>query len=73
MAQSVERPNSAPVMISQFMSLSPTSGLLLSGQSLLRILCSPLPLPLPYLHSLKREQTLKKKKRVATFKGDCEA
>ena len=34
MAQSVERPTSAQVMISQFMSSSPTSGSVLTAQSL---------------------------------------
>ena len=33
-AQSVKRPTSAPVMILQFVSLSPTSGSLLAAQSL---------------------------------------
>ena len=34
MAQSVERPTSAQVMISRFMSLSPASGSVLTAQSL---------------------------------------
>ena len=38
MAQSVERPTSAQVMISRFVSLSPASGSLLSAQDLLQIL-----------------------------------
>ena len=49
---SVKPPTSAQVMISQFVSSSPTSGSLLSAQSLLQILCPPLSLPLPCSHSL---------------------
>ena len=51
-AQSVKLLTSAQVMISRFMSLSPTSGFLLSAQSLLQILCPHLCVPLPHLHSL---------------------
>ena len=47
-AQSVECPTSAQVMISQFVSSSPTSGCLLSAQSPLQILCPPLSVPLPH-------------------------
>ena len=43
-AQSVECPTSAQVMISRFMSSTPTWGSLLSAQSLLRILSLPLSL-----------------------------
>ena len=46
-AQLVKHLTSAQVMISQFMGSSPESGSLLSGQSLLQILCPPLSLPLP--------------------------
>ena len=42
MVQLVKWLTSAQVMISQFFSLSPTSGSLLSMQSLLQILCLPL-------------------------------
>ena len=49
-AQSVKHPTSAQVMISRFVSLSPTLGSLLSTQSLLQILCPPSPLcPSPAL------------------------
>ena len=51
MAQSVQRPASAQVTISRFVSSNPASGSLLSAQSLLRILCPPLFLPLPHLHT----------------------
>ena len=50
-AQSVKRLTSAHVVISQFVSSSPTSHSELSVQSLLRILCLPLFLPLSYLHA----------------------
>ena len=43
-AQSLERPTSAQVMISQFAGSSPTSGSVLMAQ----ILCLPLALPLPH-------------------------
>ena len=46
-ALSIEHPTLAQVMISQFLSWNPTSGSLLSAQSLLQILCPPLSLPLP--------------------------
>ena len=42
MAQWVKNPTSAQVMISWFMSLSPALGSLLSAQTLLHILSSPL-------------------------------
>ena len=47
-AQSVKHPTSAQVMISQFVSSSPSSGsvLTLRAWNLLRILCLPLSLPL---------------------------
>ena len=45
MAQLVQHPTLAQVMVSQFMNLSPTSGLLLSVQSLLQILCPPFSAP----------------------------
>ena len=51
-AQSVECLTSARVMMSAFMSSSPTWGWLLSAQSLLRILCLPLVGPLPCSLSL---------------------
>ena len=41
-AQSVEHPTLAQVMISWFMSSSPASGSVLTAQSLLQILCLPL-------------------------------
>ena len=47
-AQSVERPTSARVMISRFVSSSPVSGSGLMAWSLLPILCLPLSLPLPH-------------------------
>ena len=46
-AQSGERLTSAQVMISLFVSSSPTSGPVLSVQSPLQSLCLPLSLPLP--------------------------
>ena len=46
----VEHPTSAQVMISQFVSLRPVSGSVLTAQ--LWILCLPLSLPLPCLHTL---------------------
>ena len=54
MAQSVERPTSARVMISRFTGSSPASGSVprAQGLELLRILCLPLSLPLPYLCSV---------------------
>ena len=48
-AQSVKHPTLAQVMISQFMSSAPTSGSLLSGQSLLGILCPLLSAPPPLM------------------------
>ena len=67
MAQLVEHWTSAQAMISQFVSLSPTSGCVLTVQSLLRILCPPLSLPLPHLGSvcisLKSKYTFKKVKK----------
>ena len=48
-AQSIESLTSAQAMISQFVSLSPTSGSTLTVQSLLQILCPPLPSALPLL------------------------
>ena len=45
-----ELPTSAQVMISQFVGLSPTLGSLLSAQSPLQILCTPL--SAPPLHSI---------------------
>ena len=50
-AQSVKRPTLTQVMISQFVSSSPTWGSLLSEQSLLRILCPPLSVPPPLIPS----------------------
>ena len=51
MAQSVERPTPAQVMISRFVSSSPASGSVLMAQSLelIWILGLPLSLPLPHL------------------------
>ena len=46
MAQSVERPTSAQVMISRSVSLSPTSGSVLTAQSLEPVSDSVLPLSL---------------------------
>ena len=46
-APSVKCPTSAQVTISRLVSSSPASGSPLSAQSLLRILCLPLSLPLP--------------------------
>ena len=50
-AQSVKHWSLAQIMISRFMSVSPTSGYLLSAQSPLWILCLPVSLPFPYLHA----------------------
>ena len=59
-AHSIEQPTSAQVMISWFVSLSPTLGSVLSAQSLLWILC---PLffapPHSYTHSLKTKNNNK--------------
>ena len=44
-AQSVKHPTSAQVMISQFVSLDPTLGSLLSAQNPIRILCPHLSAP----------------------------
>ena len=57
-AQSVECPTLAQIMLSWFLSSSPTSGSLLLAQSLLWILCLP-SLPFPSLCSLKTKQTNK--------------
>ena len=63
-AQSVERWTSGQVMISQFMRLSPTSGLLLSAQSLLWLPCPcSLSLTLPLLALSKNIHYKKKKKK----------
>ena len=51
MSQSLKRPTSARVMISGFMSSSPTSGSLPSAQSLPGILCPPPSLPLLHSHT----------------------
>ena len=53
---------SAQVMFSRFVSSSPTAGSQLSTQSPLQIPCLPLSLslPLPHLHPLKINKTLKK-------------
>ena len=53
-AQSVEHPTSAQVMISQSVSLSPASGSVLTARSLdpASDLCLPLSLPLPCLFSV---------------------
>ena len=68
MAQSVKRPTSAQVMISQLVSWSPTSGSVLTAQSLEPASDSVSPsLSLPLLRScsvslcLKNKQTLQKK------------
>ena len=67
MAQSFKRPTLAPVMISQFMGSSPSSGSVLTSQSLEPASDSaslPLSLPLPHLLSVSVSQkgikTLKK-------------
>uniref|UniRef100_A0ABI7ZJ96 HMG box domain-containing protein n=1 Tax=Felis catus TaxID=9685 RepID=A0ABI7ZJ96_FELCA len=46
------RPTSTQVMISQFVSLNPQSGSVLTAWSLLRILCLPLSLPFPCSRSV---------------------
>ena len=53
-AQSVKRPTSAQVTISRSVSSSPTSGSVLTAQSLelLRIICLPLSLTLPHSYSV---------------------
>ena len=58
MAQLVKHLTSAQVMISWFVSSSPTSGSLLSVQSPLEILCLPLSLPLPCSFSVFLSQKL---------------
>ena len=52
-AQPVEHPTSAQVMISQLVGSSPASGSVLTARSLelLQVLCLPLSLPLPHSHS----------------------
>ena len=60
-AQSVKRLTLAHVMILQFMSLSPISGLLLSAWNPLRILCPPFSLPLPCLCFLSQNKSALKK------------
>ena len=67
-AQSVQRPTSAQVMISQFMSSSPPLGSVLTARSLelLRILCLPLSLPLPYLSSLSLSKINRKHTHIYT-------
>ena len=50
---SVKSPTLAQVVISRFVGSSPTSGFMLTMQSLLRIPVSPLSLPLPHSVSLK--------------------
>ena len=56
-AQSLKRPTSAQVMISQSVSLSPTSGSVLTAQSLepASDSVSPSPFALPHSHSLKNK------------------
>ena len=70
--QSIEPLTPAQVMISQFVSSSPTSGSLLSAQSPLQILCPPLSVPLPRFLSVspKINKFLKKgiKKNVAIMR-----
>ena len=70
MAQLFESPTLAQVIISQFMSWSPTFSSLLSTQSLLWVLCPPLSLSLPNLCFPKNKKTFlksdKKKKRNIT-------
>ena len=71
-AQLVDPPTLAQVMISQFVSSSPISGSLLTVWSLLRILCPPLSAPFPLMHmcahSLKNKQkTGKEITSLATY------
>ena len=54
-AQSVERPTLAQVMILRFVSSSSTLSSLLSAQSWLQILCPSLSLPLPHLHPFRKK------------------
>ena len=61
-AQSVEHPTSAQVLISWRVGSSPTSGSLLSAQSLLGILSLSPALPLPCMQSLSRINKHVKKK-----------
>ena len=65
-ARLVDHPAWAQVMISQFVSLSPTSGSLLSVQGLLQILCPPISLPLPCSCSLPLLKINIKKKKNRT-------
>ena len=67
MAQSVECPTLAWVMVSRFVSLSPTWGSLLSVPSLLQILCSPLSPPVPSLWVLSLSLKNIKKKKIQSF------
>ena len=66
-AQLVKRPTLAQVMISQFPSLSPALGSVLAARSLdlLQILCLPLSLPPPHLHSV----SLSLKKKIINIKN----
>ena len=63
LAQSVECPTSAQVMISQFTSLSPTLGSELSAWNLLWILCPPLSAPPLLVHSFSLKKKSKKKRK----------
>ena len=58
MAQSVKRPTSAQVMISQFLGPTPALGSVLTVQNLLGVLslCLSLSLPLPYSLSLSQNK-----------------
>ena len=62
-AQSVECWTLAQVMISQFLSSSPTSASLLAAWRLLQIICPPLFLPLPCSHTLSLKTNKQKKLR----------
>ena len=66
LAQSVKCLTLVQVMISQFLSLSPTSGSLLPAQSPLQILCLPLSLPLPRCLCLSKINTKKKKGNLSS-------
>ena len=71
MAQSVERPTSAQVMISLFVSSSSTSGSVLTAQSLKPgsdSVSPSLSLPLPCLHSVSVSQKQSKAKQNKTKK-----
>ena len=75
MAQSIERPTSAQVMISWFVGLSPTLGSTLTAQSLPEDSVPPsLSLPLPHVPSVSAPQkqiNIKKSFLIIIFSSNC--